>query len=459
VPRSDHMLRTALVVAFVANSCALLAHTRLAARPAVARTSQARAVALTPSSASAVPAVGYDAWATEMDYPAFRKEVHDLGQRLANEQGADDVSHLKKMISWSNTCGMIGVLTMWMSSPLGRLVSILGLSTWTCTRWTMIGHHICHGGYNRQDDPKLGGTGRFTTYGFAVGSVFRRCRDWLDWMLPEAWNVEHNNLHHYRLSEYGDPDLVERNMEMLRDIALPRWLKYIVVGAMAAMWKWFYYAPNTYKELKVAQLRKEGKPVPEEEAHQPFTLPAALGLSDPGKAAMFDTGPIDFMRRVMGPYLLGRFFLLPAPLLLLSRPLYLTAVGNLALSDLFSNIHSFIIIYMCPIPQPLLHGRCGTSPPTRASETSARCTGVTCPPARVSPTPTVTRPTDSQTTPEGSVFPSGAHSHRIYPPRCERLSTAPRVGGAALYVEGVVYRGRGVCRSGLCGSPAAAAPW
>jgi len=38
----------------------------------------------------------------------------------------------------------------------------------------MIGHHICHGGYNRQDDPKLGGTGRFTTYGFAVGSVFRR---------------------------------------------------------------------------------------------------------------------------------------------------------------------------------------------------------------------------------------------------------------------------------------------
>jgi len=124
-----------------------------------------------------------------------------------------------------------------------------------------------------------------------------------------------------------------------------------------------------------------------------------------------------------------------------------------------SSVFRLIIIYMCPIPQPLLHGRCGTSPPTRASETSARCTGVTCPPARVSPTPTVTRPTDSQTTPEGSVFPSGAHSHRIYPPRCERLSTAPRVGGAALYVEGVVYRGRGVCRSGLCGSPAAAAPW
>jgi hypothetical protein len=44
----------------------------------------------------------------------------------------------------------------------------------------MIGHHICHGGYNRQDDPKVGGTGRFTTYGFAVGTVWRRCRDWRD---------------------------------------------------------------------------------------------------------------------------------------------------------------------------------------------------------------------------------------------------------------------------------------
>ena len=51
--------------------------------------------------------------------------------------------------------------------------------------------------------PKKGGTGRFTTYGFAVGSVYRRARDWFDWMLPEAWNVEHNNLHHYRLSESG----------------------------------------------------------------------------------------------------------------------------------------------------------------------------------------------------------------------------------------------------------------
>jgi len=223
-----------------------------------------------------------------------------------------------------------------------RLISVLGLSTWTCTRWTMVGHHICHGGYNRQDDPNLGGTGRYTSTGFAIGSVWRRARDWFDWMLPEAWNVEHNNLHHYRLGESGDPDLVERNLELLRDLKLPLWLKYVGVGGLAAMWKWYYYAPNTYKQLKIQQMRKEGVVVSDEEAHAPFTLPVAL--LDVQEAKKFNTGPIDFMRRVMGPYLLLRFFTLPLPVALISPAAYWIAVTNLLIADVVSNIHSFIII-------------------------------------------------------------------------------------------------------------------
>jgi len=287
-------------------------------------------------------AVGYDAWTSKLDYPAFRKEVHELGARLGNEQGQDDVEHLKRMISWSNGFGALGLLTMWMSSPIGRLMSIVGLSTWTCTRWTMIGHHISHGGYNRQDDPKKGGTGRFTTYRFAVGSVYRRARDWFDWMLPEAWNVEHNNLHHYRLSESGDPDLVERNLEMMRSLPLPRFVKYFAVAALSAMWKWYYYAPNTYKQLKISEMRKAGQYVSEADAHEAFVLP--LALLDRNEAKKYNTGPVDFMMKCMGPYLLLRFFLLPAPLLLLGRNFFWAAVTNLALADALSNIHSFIII-------------------------------------------------------------------------------------------------------------------
>lgn len=84
--------------------------------------------------------------------------------------------------------------TMWMGAP--NLISIIFLSLWTHSSWTMMGHHACHGGYNRTD-----ASGRYSSRGFALGSVWRRLQDWFDWMLPDAWSVEHNQLHHYRLSE------------------------------------------------------------------------------------------------------------------------------------------------------------------------------------------------------------------------------------------------------------------
>ena len=68
-----------------------------------------------------------------------------------------------------------------------------------------MGHHACHGGYNRTDL-----SGRFSSRGFALGSLKRRVQDWFDWMLPEAWSIEHNQLHHYLLSE-------ARNMWMEND--------------------------------------------------------------------------------------------------------------------------------------------------------------------------------------------------------------------------------------------------
>merc|ERR1719440_524624 len=46
----------------------------------------------------------------------------------------------------------------------------------------------------------------------------------------------------------------------------------------------------------------------------------------------------------MGPYLLLRFFLLPAPLLLINPAFYGRALLNLAIADAVSNLHSFIII-------------------------------------------------------------------------------------------------------------------
>ena len=131
------------VVAFLAGSAAALVPlsgrvpARHAAAPNAPRVASLTNMVATAPSISGTPAVGYDAWAAELDYKAFRKEVHALGTRLANEQGEADVAHLRRMIMWSNGFGAMGLATMWMSSPVGRLLSIIGLSTWTCTRWTM----------------------------------------------------------------------------------------------------------------------------------------------------------------------------------------------------------------------------------------------------------------------------------------------------------------------------------
>ena len=190
-----------------------------------------------------------DEWVTNFDLATFTKEIKELGEKLEKQQGKDDVRHLNKMVGWSNICAAAGMLTMGLSV---NLVAIIGLSTWTFSRWTMIAHHTCHGGYDKCHPNKE----RWHRFKFAIGSFWRRFNDWFDWMMPEAWNVEHNNRHHYNLSELEDPDLVENNLKELRDMKVPLIFKYVYVFVAACTWKWLYYSPNTYKELKLAKWRK-----------------------------------------------------------------------------------------------------------------------------------------------------------------------------------------------------------
>jgi len=51
-----------------------------------------------------------------------------------------------------------------------------------------------------------------------------------------------------------------------------------------------------------------------------------------------------FALQVLGPYLLGHFFIMPLPCLLLGTGAYLNAVATLFLADIVTNIHSFIVI-------------------------------------------------------------------------------------------------------------------
>jgi len=86
------------------------------------------------------PLAPEDMWVANLDYEGFGKEVSALGAELLREGGNDDVEHLNKMVQWRNIAAIVGVATMWMDpNPL----TVLALSTWTYSSWTMIAHHTC----------------------------------------------------------------------------------------------------------------------------------------------------------------------------------------------------------------------------------------------------------------------------------------------------------------------------
>ncbi len=66
--------------------------------------------------------------------------------------------------------------------------------------------------------------------------------------------------------------------------------------------------------------------------------------TDSDKAIAEVINPTQFMMQVMAPFLLTRFILLPAPLLLFSGALFSHAVVNLVLAEMLTNIHGFITI-------------------------------------------------------------------------------------------------------------------
>merc|ERR1711966_629282 len=107
----------------------------------------------------------------------------------------------------------------------------------------------------------------------------------------------------------------------LRELPGPSWLKLLAMPPLIMTWKWFYYSPNTYKELKLARWRKAGRPIPE-------------GVNP--------TDAITVRSLV--------FFLFPLPLLALGEywgtgnAMYVAAIKNLFLAELLTNAHGFLAV-------------------------------------------------------------------------------------------------------------------
>ena len=204
-------------------------------------------------------------------------------------------------------------------------ISALLISTANVGRWANVTHPVMHGAYDKVPGiPK-----HYTRKGFAKG--WRRIIDWLDWIYPEAWDVEHNNMHHYRLGEKDDPDNIEHNLEWLRNSRIPMWLRYTIVVLFAGVWKAAYYAPNTLKILGNLERRKKGIPEVDSfiraDAWNPFTKDGA-----------------DLWFKFYMPYFLFRFMFMPALFFPLGTEAVMNVLFTSILAEVFANLHSFLVI-------------------------------------------------------------------------------------------------------------------
>jgi fatty acid desaturase len=264
-----------------------------------------------------------------VDRAAFARDLDALRAEVDASTHAADLAHLLRMERWGRACAAVGYATAWVGpNPL----SMVALSTASVARWAIVAHHVVHRGYDKVE----GAPARLTSAGFGVGR--RRLVDWFDWMLPEAWRLEHNTLHHYHTGETLDPDLVEENVRAVRDAKLPRAVKYAVVGFYAMTWKFTYYAPNTWQVMRRAERCREAgqAPAPKKIASGPESY---LGVYNP-----FSADGRRYLRECALPYGLARFVVIPAAFSPLGPWAVASVWVNSVGAELLNNLHSFAII-------------------------------------------------------------------------------------------------------------------
>ena len=170
---------------------------------------------------------------------------------------------------------------------------------------------------------------RYTSRVFARG--WRRFIDWFDWLHPEAWDYEHNVLHHYHTGEDADPDVAERHLEFLRGMRVPVWLKYALIAVVACTWKIIYYAPNSMSVLD-PKSRKRLR-------HEKIVSLTVGSVIDFRRPAVRRLWLVCYL-----PYATWHFGIVP----LLFLPLGTTAVWcvliNKLLAEAMTNAHAFLVI-------------------------------------------------------------------------------------------------------------------
>lgn len=170
----------------------------------------------------------------------FVKEIKKIGMSAQASVSNKDYLHMRYISAFGTTLFWLGLISCFFEH---WIIGGLCLSQHLLVKWLLM-HHIGHGGYNRiKNIPK-----RFHSSYYAQG--YRRYLDWFDWIRADAWNYEHNYLHHHFTGEDKDPDLLEHNLDWLAELKCPSFLKWLLLFSLAATWKFTYYSPRTLSCLK-----------------------------------------------------------------------------------------------------------------------------------------------------------------------------------------------------------------
>ena len=267
----------------------------------------------------------------DIDQEQLRKDIDKVKKDIGDPTW-EDFQHLLKLERWGRALAISGYLLI----VLVSFYDFTGFSFWSLAilaailigvgnvgRWANVTHPILHGAYDKVPNIPF----KYTKKGYARG--FNRYIHWLDWITPEAWEFEHNVMHHYHLGEDDDPDNVERNMQWLITSKTPMWARYLFVIVFAGTWKFTYYAPNTLRILE----NKRRKDKDEE-------LPDIIDY----ELSPFTKNGLELWKKYYIPYFSVNFILVP----LLFIPLGWTAVINAliikVMAEYVANIHSFLVI-------------------------------------------------------------------------------------------------------------------
>lgn len=251
------------------------------------------------------------------DASAFARDLAALRKELQASIGEADRAHFAKLERWGRIASGLGWATSWMGpNPISAGLIALG----TTARWTIVAHHVSHRGLDR-----VPGGPRSPTF----GKGRRRYVDWLDWLHPDAWADEHNVAHHSRTGEVADPDLVEHNMQRIREADWPAAAKWAVVGFYACTWRLTYYAPNAWQvHRRKEEQRRSG------DAEQEPLLAAFDPRTEGGRA---------FLRSI-APYALARFVAAPAAFLPLGPLAAASTLLNALGAEVLTNLYTFVLI-------------------------------------------------------------------------------------------------------------------